>query len=439
MTAKLTLVDNPEQTISFEEERMIWLFMHYPGDTLDETTLCPDDFVNGFYRSVFTVMLELWRDLNVEPMPMDIAIALRKKSALSDSEAFSIEMDLSRLFHHGVASLANRKYYETEMKRFSEQYEIKSVISKASENVDGGLDANAVAADLALKIEAVKTSEQNDFLFDARACVKLEGERMAENEAIKAGGGDFGIRTGLAELDDKLGPIRATDVCVIAARPGIGKTAFGLTVLLNEVRRGKSVLFVSAEMSRDQLTTRLRSMHSQVPHKKLQLCELSPEQWQRYTESGKTLAEYPFFILDKATCTPGDIAAYAGRLKKRDNLDLLIIDYLTRLTPNHTGETRTREVGKMSAQIKQIAKNLDIPVILLAQLNRDSAKLNKIPGLTDLRDSGEIEQDADQVIFLHKPKDDGSIIFCISKNRNGQVGMVQGRFIDSIVTFVDSA
>lgn len=446
MTLDQEMDELNEMTFSFHEERMIWLFMRYPREAIPATTLCPADFIGDFYRSVFTAMLELWRDLDVEPMPVDVAIALQKKNALGDAETFQIEMSLSRLFHHGVASLANQKYYESEVKRYSEQRQLGDIIKKAGAATNGVGDVNVVAANLAMEIEAVKTTEGNDFLFDAAACVDDQAELMAANEEIKKSGGDFGATTGIKSLDGTLGAVRQSDVCVIAARPGVGKTAFGLTILLNEVRRNRSVLFVSTEMGRNQLMTRLLSMVSKIPHEKLMTCDLSEAEWVRYTKAGAEIRDYPFFILDKPICTPSEIMSYAVRLKKRGSLDDLIVDFLTRLTPDNKQQNRAREVGEMSGKIKQIAKSLDVSTFLLAQLNRDSAKLNKMPGLTDLRDSGEIEQDADQVVFLHRPGMAGGApearnktMFLVSKNRSGQVGMASGIFADSIVTFVDSA
>jgi len=293
------------------------------------------------------------------------------------------------------------------------------------------------------------------------------------NAAYQRGGGLAGISTGLVDLDRKLGGLHPSDLLILAGRPSMGKTSLATNIAFNiakAYRRGRLsdgsegavdggvVGFFSLEMSSEQLAARILSEASEVPSEQIRRGDMTEEEFRRFVEAAKSLESCPLYIDDTPALPISQVAARARRLKRTHGLDVLMVDYLQLLKGTGRGETnRVQEVSEITQGLKAIAKELNIPVVALSQLSRTvESRDDKRPQLSDLRESGSIEQDADVVMFVYRdeyyherlkpPEDDprfaewyekmnrvhGKAEVIIGKQRHGPIGTVElsfeGRF-----------
>ena len=268
--------------------------------------------------------------------------------------------------------------------------------------------------------------------------------------------GMAGIECGLPQLDQVTGGWRKSHFVVVAARPGMGKTSFLLAMAKNMADNGHPVMIFSLEMSKRDLGQRLLSMASEIPVSKIngQYGEISHLEKMILKNQSDILAKDPLYIDDASGLTIYEIAAKARQMKKEHNIKCLFIDYLQLVSGNGKYGTREQEVSSISRSLKQLAKELDIPVIALSQLNRGVESRsgdNKRPLLSDLRESGAIEQDSDMVLLLHRPEyygidldengnsTKGRAEVIIAKNRNGAVKTLNLKFVSEYTKFVDES
>ena len=256
-----------------------------------------------------------------------------------------------------------------------------------------------------------------------------------------------GVPTGYLDLDNLTAGFQNNELIVLAARPSVGKTAFALNIARHVVvEEGMPVLFVSLEQARVELAERLLCCQARVDSHKLRRGHLSGEDETKILEAGSTLSEGKLFIDD----TPGQsmlrIAANARRLKKRHDLKLVMIDYLQLIDPDDRKESRQEQVAGISRRLKFLARELKIPVVALAQVNRSSEdRQDHRPRLSDLRESGAIEQDADTVMMLHRPdyhepgQQEGLVEVIIAKQRNGPTGEVSLMYVKQYMRFENFA
>ena len=254
-----------------------------------------------------------------------------------------------------------------------------------------------------------------------------------------------GLSSGLSAIDRKIGGLNKSDLILIAARPSMGKTALAVNIALNAAKSSrKTVAIFSLEMSREQLTTRILSVEALVENNKLQTGELNDSDWEKIAAATMRLNGLDILIDDNSLLTVAEINAKCGRL---DNLGLVVIDYLQLMTSSGgrrgANENRQQAVSDMSRMLKIMAKELDAPVICLSQLSRANEKRDdKRPMLSDLRESGAIEQDADIVMFLYRDdyynedSDRPNIAECIiAKNRHGETGKIELRWMPEYTMF----
>ena len=242
-----------------------------------------------------------------------------------------------------------------------------------------------------------------------------------------------GIDTGLRNLD-KLLRIRRKNLITIAGRPGMGKTGLALTIALhNAIKRGKNVAIIELEMDRDELADRLAAQHAGINLKHIIDATLTEDEWPRYTSTVEVISETKIFINDNADLTLPQMRSWCQKLCNRYGLDLIILDYLGLM--DGVGENRERQVAYISRGLKKMAKALDVPVIALHQMNRAiEQRGDGVPVLSDLRDSGSIEQDSDAVLFLYQTEDplEGAARYLvngsIAKQRNGPKGKFELAF-----------
>jgi replicative DNA helicase len=259
-------------------------------------------------------------------------------------------------------------------------------------------------------------------------------EKVMDSKRI---GGTVGIPSGIADLDKQTGGFHNTNLIIIGARPGQGKTASCLSMAVNQARLGFKVGIVSIEMSPIELTQRVWSLISNVHATSFRDGNLSEVETSMLLSRGDEMSNLSIFLYDKSPCTVSDVAMQIKRWKMTTGIDIVYVDYLQRMKPEEKSESRSIAVGKFSSGLKQIAKHAKIPIVALAQLNRANA--GKIPQQADLRDSGEIEQDADLILLLHRPgeyddacpKDQAMIV--MDKNRHGPIGIVRADWNGAIM------
>jgi replicative DNA helicase len=258
-----------------------------------------------------------------------------------------------------------------------------------------------------------------------------------------------GIATGFTDLDKLTSGLQNSDLIIVAGRPSMGKTAFAMNIAQHVATMKENSVPVgifSMEMSKEQLVTRLLSSESDIEHTKLRTGTLSSAEWPRLAEAAGRLSDASMFIDDSPALSVLELRARSRRLKKEHGLGLLVVDYLQLMRGRSGADRREQEISEISRFLKALAKELNIPVIAISQLNRapeQRAENDKRPRLADLRESGAIEQDADVIMFIYrdevynKEKEDnkGVAEIIIGKQRNGPIDTVKLAFIDKLTTF----
>ena len=259
-----------------------------------------------------------------------------------------------------------------------------------------------------------------------------------------------GIPTGFTDFDKITNGLQNSDLVLLAARPGVGKTSFSMNILVNAaVEHGKKCAIFSLEMSKDQLMQRAICSLAKVSMAKALNGTMDAEEWKRIWTATKKLEKSGLYVDDSSLTTPADVLAKCRRLKAKENVDLIMIDYIQLMSSGSSkkDQNRQNEVSEISRNLKIAAKELNVPIICLSQLSRGvESRADHRPMLADLRDSGAIEQDADIVLFLYNPEkyndapqedEPGTIELIIAKHRNGGTGTVKLRWIGEYTTFVN--
>ena len=294
------------------------------------------------------------------------------------------------------------------------------------------------------KIYALRKGERGDSLEHIGTVLHKVFDRLTElsqsDSAIP------GLSTGLRDLDAKINGLNKSDLLLIAARPAMGKTSFALNIGLNVAKKyKKTVAMFSLEMSREQLAMRLLSGESFVDSQKMATGKLSEDEWAKLCMASSALSQTDIRVDDNPSIT---VAEMNAKLRRLDNLGLVIIDYLQLMTGSGYGkasDNRVNVVSEISRALKIMAKELNVPVICLSQLSRGpEGRTDKRPMLSDLRESGAIEQDADEVLFLYRDdyynpdSEEKNVAECIvSKNRHGEIGTVKLQWLPQYTTFAD--
>ena len=254
----------------------------------------------------------------------------------------------------------------------------------------------------------------------------------------------IGVATGFKDLDKMTTGLQKGDLVIVAGRPSMGKTALALNIAASAAARNRiSTGILSMEMSKEQIMFRLIGSLARVNQKSLRTGRLSHADWQRITEALDELNDAPLFIDDAPALTPTEVRARARRLKREHDLGLFVVDYLQLMQAQGSNENRTTEISRISQSLKSLARELNIPVIALSQLNRSvEQRTDKRPMMSDLRESGAIEQDADVIIFIYRedfydketPKK-GLAEIIVGKQRNGETGKVNMVFKGEFIRF----
>ena len=294
------------------------------------------------------------------------------------------------------------------------------------------------------KIYALRKGDRRDSLEHIGTILHKVYDRL--NELAQSDSAIPGLSTGLRDLDSKINGLNKGNLLLVAARPAMGKTSFALNICLNVAKKyKKTVAFFSLEMSREELAMRLLSSESFVDSQKMATGKLTEEEWVKIGMASSALSQTDIRVDDNGGITVAEMNAKCRRL---DNLGLVIIDYLQLMQGSGYGkgnDNRVQVVSDISRSLKIMAKELNVPVICLSQLNRAAeGRSDKRPVLSDLRESGSIEQDADSVMFLyrdeyyHDDTEDKGLAECIvAKNRHGEIGTVKLQWLPQYTTFAD--
>jgi replicative DNA helicase len=309
----------------------------------------------------------------------------------------------------------------------------------------GSDDADAIADGAEQRIYDVARREDSE---DAAAIGDLVDDAMTELESIQNRESAYtGLPTGFRDLDDLTSGLQPGNLVIIAARPGIGKSSLAMNIARNVAVQHEPVAMFSLEMSRYEIGMRLLCAEARVPWDRIRNKRVGPDDWTRVVSAGETLHDAPLSIVDAGNVNIVDIRAKARRLKtSKQGLSLIIVDYLQLMTSPITRrqDNRQQEVAEISRSLKLLAKELKVPILALSQLNRNpEARADKRPQLSDLRESGSLEQDSDVVMFIHRddldPEKKREAELIMAKHRNGPTGSIRLSFEPSLTQFRNAA
>lgn len=403
-------------------------------------TIQPMDFYKEAHKIIYESMLKL--NSNNEPIDLITLIEeLRKEGHLDSIGGISYLTSLSTI----VPTTSNVKYYANIVK---EKSVMRQLIKASNEIINLGYDASTDVQEILDKAEKnifdISQEKSGDDIQPINVVLQDTFEMIEKLCTDKSE--VTGITTGFADLNKKINGLQRTDLILLAARPAMGKTAFSLNLVQNAALKGDaSVAVFSLEMSKEQLVQRMLSAQSNVELSKIKTGNLGESDWPRIIDGMAVLSEANIFIDDTPGIKISEIRSKCRRLKIEKGLDLILIDYLQLMDGEGKNENRQQEIAKISRSLKILAKELDCPVVALSQLSR-SPELRKDhrPILSDLRESGSIEQDADIVMFLYRDeyyhddsekKNIGEVI--IAKNRHGETGNVELVWFGQVQKFAD--
>lgn len=401
-----------------------------------------NEFYSPKHRKIFKCMTELAQ----EEAPVDLITLterLQTKGWLEQVGSVSYLAELA----NSVPTTANIKYYIGIVQEKFKQRQIMEAAKEMSDSVILGDDLTQTITAAQTKLDNLSNG------FSVKKTIKKIGEILMgcfedieQRYSNRDGSGVTGISSGYDDLDKMTSGFQNSDFIVVGARPSVGKTAFALNVGRNGAKSSKKgVAIFSLEMSEKQLVNRMISAEMNLDAGKIRTGHLNVGDWDKLTMAIGALNELPIFIDDTPGITVSEIRQKCRKLKKDENLGMILIDYLQLIEAAHrAGINRQQEISEITRNLKKLAKELDIPVIALSQLSRGlEQRQDKRPTLSDLRESGSIEQDADIVAFLYrddyynKESDkEGIIEIIIAKQRNGPTGTVELAFLKNYNKFV---
>lgn len=399
--------------------------------------LTEQHFYFSAHQILWKTMLELFEDfgsdLVIDPLILGQELARKKQLVqIGGAPALLALME-------GTLTAANARH---QAKVVREHATVRSVIQAASEVLVNAYERRDPPDEILANAEKTLAAVQvGSYGKEAKSLPQLLGD-VADQISQRKKRGLVGVPTGLFTLDECLGGMRAGETTVLAARPGMGKTALAMTMAENAARCGKKVHFVSIEMPAEQLVERLWAGVAKVPAHILRKGLQSDEESQRLASTYSAIASLSMTIDYLPGGNLQQVRSTCRRAAMQKKCDLVVIDYLQLIESGTREKSREEEVRKVSRQIKAMAGQLDVPVLLLSQLNRESEKRpDKRPRLSDLRESGAIEQDADVILLLHRPgyyegsRGGNKAEVIIGKNRHGPTGSIVLEFHKDTVRF----
>ena len=429
----------PPQNIEAEQAVLGAVLIEKEALITAAETLIPEDFYRQAHQRLFRVMLDL-AERN-EPVDLvTLTAELTDRQLLEDVGGVTYLTDLAG----AVPTAANVEHYAhiVEEKAILRRL-IQTATHIASTGYTGSEEVTDIIAEAERRILSISDRRTHDAFVPIKDVLLEAFERLEHLHQHQ--GQISGIPSGYPDLDRMTSGFQKSDLIIVAARPSVGKTAFALNIAQNvAVRSGEPVAIFSLEMSAAQLAQRMLCAESNIDSHKFRTGMMEDEDWEKLTLAIGTLAEAPIYIDDSAGTTMYDIRGKCRRLKVERGVGLVLIDYLQLINSHRGRESRQQEISEISRGLKSLARELDCPVIALSQLSRGvEQRQDKRPMLSDLRESGSIEQDADIVAFLYRedyydPETDKQNIIeiIIGKQRNGPIGKVELVFLKNYNKFV---
>ena len=399
--------------------------------------LKPDDFYSELNRGIFEVICSMFNFAK----PIDAVTLLDEMKLQGIFNAQSSQTYLVELMNV-TPTAANVMRYVEIIRDKALLRNIAAVASDITAAVNEGTGSSEDVLETAeRRIYALRQGKTLGGLEPISAILGEVYQNLAELSKTK--GGIPGLPTGIGELDETIMGLKNSDFIILASRPGMGKTSLGLNMALNVAKKtGKAVAFFSLEMSKQQLAQRLLSSEAYVDSKKLQTGMLSKEDWQKLSGATAAISRTKFYIDDNSIITVSDMNAQCRRIH---DLGLVVVDYLQLMTSasGESSENRIQAVAEISRMLKIMAKELNVPVLCMSQLSRASTqRQDKRPMLSDLRESGSLEQDADIVLGLYREdyfnkesEEHNKAELIVMKNRHGNTGTIPVQWMPEYTTY----
>ena len=409
------------------------------------------DIINeqDFYRHDHALILRSINALSEDDQPYDVLTVSEWLGARGELDSIGGLAYLS-ILANDTPTAVNIKAYANIVREYSI---LRSLIQVGNE-----ISASAYNSDGKPSKELVDEAERKVFLIAEQRAGNRQGfEAINEllgravkrvEEMYRSDTTLTGIATGFTNFDDKTSGLQDSDLIIIAGRPSMGKTSFAMNVAENAALHNEnSVAVFSMEMPGEQLALRMMSSLGRIDSHSLRTGKLDDHDWPRLISSVNMLSKAKLFIDDTAALTPTELRARTRRLKREYGLDLVIVDYLQLMQVGGSTENRATEISEISRSLKALAKELEVPIVALSQLNRSvEQRPDKRPVMSDLRESGSIEQDADLILFIYRDEvynaesaDKGTAEIIIRKQRNGPIGTVRLSFLGQYTRFENLA
>jgi replicative DNA helicase len=403
------------------------------------------DFFLPQHRQIFERMVQLGE----KQQAIDIVTLMEDLSRRGELESAGGVAYLSQLAD-GLPRVTNVDHYARIVK---EKAVLRSLIHSAAAIQEQALAAGEDADVILDRAESVILSLAEDRLksglIGVRELVRDNFDRL--NKILTDGKRVTGLATGYANLDNETSGLQPSELIILAARPSMGKTALALNIAENvAVRNRQPVAIFSLEMSKESLLVRMLASEARIDAHKFRTGHMGRDDWNKIVTTLNVLSDAPLWVDDSASSTVMEMGAKARRLKRDRGLSLVLVDYLQLVVPTSTGRqsNRQEEVSGMSRALKALAKELQVPVVVLSQLTRAPEREERKPQLSDLRESGAIEQDADMVLFINRPnfyktdlpeEDRAKAELIIAKQRNGPTGNLNFVFLARHTRFEEAA
>ncbi len=407
-----------------------------------------EDFYSESHKNIYDSMIKIFN----KSIPVDFVTLTNQLEVEKKLETIG-GIDYITYLTNVVPSAANFQHYMDIVKNNSIRRhliaESQNIIKNTFDSEDGD-SAMQFAEKRIFDLSEKETASDLEHVGKPGGTLTNVLKQMSELAENKGKMG--GIPTGYKEFDAITNGLQKSALILLAARPGVGKTSFAMNIAVNvAVEQGKKVAVFALEMSREQLMQRALASLARVKLEHVLRGTMSSEEWKRIWTAEKKLAQSGIYVDDSSQITPFEIISKCRKLKMTEGLDLIVIDYLQLMSMGKARESRTQEVSDLTRILKIAAKELNVPIILLSQLSRavekrDAKNDGHKPVLSDLRDSGSIEQDADIVLFLYNPEkyndvvseeEPGTVFLLIAKHRSGSTGEIRLRWVGEYTTYLN--
>jgi len=442
-------IENTEQVRDLEKAVLGGLMLETEKYDAVSLLIQFSDFEGQDHQSIFQSMGELVY-ANKPLDPLTVSDRLDNKNLLTRAGGKNYLIELAS----SSPSAANLDAYAEMIRQKSISRKLMKINSEISQLIVNpqGKDAAALLDEAETKIFSLNDEASRTASSIQKLDVLIPQSIDKLNQIANSGSSLLGSSTGYKDLDSKLQGLQNGDLIIIAARPSMGKTALSMNIvenfLLNKEIKG-GVLAFSLEMPAESLTTRLLASNAKIDQQKVRSASMNQNDLKRFMESSSRLKDLPLYIDDSSMLSPMELRARARRIHRQEpnGLSLIVVDYLQLMQLPASVENRVNQISEISRSLKMLAKELNVPVVALSQLNRAvEQRPNKRPIMSDLRDSGAIEQDADVILFIYRDEvynedseEGNKAEIIIGKQRNGPIGKVNLTFLKEFTRFEDFA